>query len=147
MADWSAVRSAIASLCKVSGIKESTSTATQGVGQLPAVKITHVESLSISDYYGTGGRGAGFEARMAKISGELLLNKPGTVGAAMINLEPYMEALYVAFRTGFHLGLSYVQDCWLDSVDAGQFSYGGADYPGAKLTFFVVVRESVTRVA
>lgn len=150
MADWTAIRVAIAALCKVPGIRESTATATAGVGMLPGIKITHVESLSITDYYGTGGRGAGFEARMAKISGELLLPKPGSVGSAMSALEPYMEALYVAFRTGFHLGSplnNYVQDCWLDSADAGEFQYGGIGYPGAKLTFYVVIRESVTRTA
>ena len=147
MADWTGIRAAIAATAAaVSGIEEGTSTDLSNVVLTPCVKITHVESAIIDD--SGGGRGAGFEARLATIRGELVVAKTADIGRAMPNVETYCEDLTVAYRTGLQLGYTgVVQDSWLDSWEAGDLEYGGVTYAGASLTFKVKVRENVTRTA
>src|SRR3989304_2710683 len=74
-------RSAIAAQCAaVSGIREGPSTKLSGATLFPCVKVEQVLEISIDN--SRGGRGAGYEARIARIGGKLLGVKAADVGRA-----------------------------------------------------------------
>ena len=147
MADWSGIRAAIATqMSAAPSIRESTSTKLSGVGMLPAVKV---EVLAYLDINGSrGGRGAGFEARMARITGKLLVSKASDVGRAQPAAETAVEELFVAARTGLRLGYStIVEDSWLESASVGTVEFAGVPFYGADLTWLVEVIEPATRTS
>lgn len=143
MADWSVIRAAIAAkAANVAGINEGTSTSLTGIGELPSIKVTHVEKVDMTD------RGAGYEYREGTVRGELICAKPGTIGDAQQSVESLCELLTIEFRTGVQLGYAgTVQDCALTAWEMATITYGATEYPGASLTWLVRVRENVTRAA
>jgi hypothetical protein len=147
MADWAAIRAAIATqMGAASSVKESLSTEATGVGSVPTVRVLHTESIEVDDE--SGGRGAGFESRIAIIKGLLLVEQSSDVGRAVDACEPIIEELFAAARLGIKLGYPMiVSDSWLDAAEVGDITFGGADWIGAGLTWVVKVREPVTRSA
>ena len=147
MADWAGIRAALAAQAgTAAGIREATSTALSGAGMLPAVKVERVTSLEINA--SRGGRGAGFEARIARIAGKLLVAKAADVGRSQVEAEGYVEALFVAGRTGLRLGYpTIVEDSWLDSARSGSQTFGEVECYGADLEWVVKTMESVERTS
>lgn len=145
MADWAGIRAAIATqMDAAASLRESTSTSLSGVGMLPAVKVERVSSLEIND--ARGGRGAGFEARIARVAGKLLMSRAADVGRAQVDVEGVVEELFVAARTGLRLGYStIVEDSWLDKADIGEVEFGGGTYYGADLEWVVKTMEVAER--
>ena len=145
--DWSGIRAALATQAgTAAGIREATSTKLSGVGMLPTVKVEGITSLEIYDQ--RGGRGAGFEYRLARIAGKLLVASQADVGRNQVDTETYVERLFVAARTGLRLGYAtIVEDSWLDTARIGQQEYGGDQFHGADLEWIVKVMESVERTA
>lgn len=147
MADWAAIRAAIATQAgTAAGIREATSTNLSGVGMLPTVKVERIVSLDIND--ARGGRGAGFESRIARIAGKLLVASASDIGRAQVDAETYVERLFAAARTGILLGYAgTVEDSWLASASLGFQTVGEESYYGADLEWVVKVMESVERTA
>jgi hypothetical protein len=147
MADWSGIRAALATQMGLAeGIRESTSTKLSGFGMLPTVKVEGITSLEIYDQ--RGGRGAGFEYRIARIAGKLLVATAADIGRTQVTTETYVERLFVAARTGLKLGYpTVVEDSWLDSARVGQQEYGGKQLHGADLEWIVKVMETVERTS
>ena len=147
MADWSAIRAALAAQSALaSGIREATSTRLSVIGMLPSVKVEAVTSLEINT--ARGGRGMGFEARIAHIAGKLLVSSAADVGRTQIDTEALVERLFEQARTGLRLGFpAAVEDSWLDIASIGPQSYGGQELHGADLEWVVKVMEEVTRTA
>lgn len=149
--DWTGIRAAIAASCATApSIREATHLKLGGVGKLPAVKVTEIESIVIDDDRG-GRSGLNFEARRAVIKGELILPKPSDIGRTLVDLETCIEELFVVARGatghGFLLGMStVVRDSWLEQAEVGDMDYG-EHYPGADLTWIVLIDEkAITRV-
>lgn len=147
MADWSGIRAAIATQYgTVSALRESTSTDLSQAGMLPALKVERVSSIELNA--GRGGRGAGFEARLARVAGKLLMSRAADIGRAQVDVEAVVEDLYEAARTGLRLGYSgIVEDSWLDRVEIGEVEFGGVTYYGADLEWVVEIIEEVTRTS
>ena len=151
MADWSGIRSAIAAQCAaISGIREGTSTKLSGATLFPCVKVEQVLEISIDN--SRGGRGAGYEARIARIGGKLLVAKAADVGRAQVTAETYVEELFVAARgtatNGMLLGYAtIVEDAWLQRAAMGQVTFGGEAYYGADLEWMARLMETATRTA
>jgi hypothetical protein len=147
MADWAGIRAAIATQAgTAAGIREATSTKLSVIGMLPAVKVERVSSLSIND--ARGGRGAGFESRIARIAGKLLVSSASDLGRAQTDAETLVELLYVAARTGLTLGFAtIVEDSWLDSAVLGMQEFGDQSLYGADLEWVVKTMESVERTS
>ena len=151
MADWSGIRSAIAAQCAaVSGIREGTSTKLSGATVLPCVKVEQVLEISIDT--SRGGRGTGYEARVARIGGKLLVGKAADVGRAQTTAETYVEELFVAARgtatNGMLLGYAtIVEDAWLLRAAMGEVTFAGEAYYGANLEWMVRTMETATRTA
>ena len=145
MANWSGIRAALATQASAAAsVRESTSTSLTNVGMLPAVKVERLSSLSIND--ARGGRGAGFESRIARVEGKLLVAKAADVGRSQIVAETVVEELFVAARTGLRLGYStIVEDSWLEEAAVGTVEFGGASFYGADLTWVVEVIETAVR--
>ena len=145
MADWSAIRAALATqMGLAASVRSSTSTDLSGAGMLPAVKVERMLSLSIND--ARGGRGAGFEARIARIEGKLIVASAADIGRNQVKAETTVEELFVAARTGLRLGYGgIVEDSWLESAEVGEVEFGGITYYGADLTWVVKVIEPATR--
>ena len=103
---------------------------------LPAVKVERISSLEINP--ARGGRGAGFEARVARVEGKLLVARASDVGRSQVVAEGVIEELFAAARSGLRLGYStIVEDSWLDVASMGEVAFGGSDYYGADLTWIV----------
>jgi hypothetical protein len=147
VADWAGIRAAIAAqMAQVSGVRESTATALSVVGMLPSVKVEAVTSIEIYD--ARGGRGAGFEYRLARVAGKLLVPSSADVGRTQTTTEAIVEAMFVRARTGLLLGYAgIVEDSWLDTARIGPQDYGGQTLHGADLEWVVKVMESVERTA
>lgn len=143
MADWSGIRAAIASnAMAVSGMREGTSTSLDSVGMLPAVKVTHVESVQMGD------RSMSQEYRQATVKGQLLVASPAGPGRAEVAMETLAEGLAVVYRKGIQLGFpTVVKDSWLDRWESGTFTYGDTTFNGADLTWIVQIRDEITRTA
>lgn len=143
MADFTDIRQALAArAATVAGIREATADLLSGVGELPAVKVTHVSEARTTE------RGPGYELRDLTVKGVLLCAKAADIGRAQATVEDLCELLTVAHRTTVLLGLAgYVQDSSLESWSLVETSFGGLDLPGADLTYRVVIREAVTRTA
>ena len=143
MADWYAIRSAIATkLGAVSGIESSSADDIDDAVITPAVVVTNVSNIDMVD------RGAGYEYREADVNGLLLVARTSDTGAAMASAEGLAEAITVAMRSGVQLGLTgVVQDSYLRLVRLGEVTVSGSAYVGATLAFRVAVRENVTRSA
>lgn len=140
--DWAAVRAALASLAAgASGIREATSTNLTVVTITPCVKVTHVSESQTTD------RGMGYEFRTSTVRGHLLVAQVSDVGRAIASVEEMAENLVVAHRTGVKLGIQQVQDSYLESWEAGSYTYNGIEYAGAGLVYKVLTRENVTRTA
>jgi hypothetical protein len=147
MADWTGIRSAIAAqMALAAGIRESTSTRLSVVGMLPAVKVEAVISIEILD--SRGGRGAGFESRVARIAGKLLVPSASDVGRNQVDTETLVELLFAQARIGLRLGFpTIVEDSWLDVARIGPQEYGDQTLHGADLEWVVRVMESVERTS
>jgi hypothetical protein len=147
MADWAGIRAALAAQAGTAvGIREATSTSLSGVGMLPCVKVERLISLDIND--ARGGRGAGFESRIARVAGKLLVATAADIGRAQTVAEGYVEALFVAARTGLLLGYAgTVEDSWLANASLGFQTFGDETYYGADLEWVVKTIESVERTA
>jgi hypothetical protein len=147
MADWNGVRVAIAAQAATAeGIREATATKLSVIGMLPSVKVENVTSIEINN--DRGGRGAGFEARIARIAGKLLVANAADIGRTQADTELYVERLFAAARTGLRLGYAgTVEDSWLDSAAIGPQEYGDQTFHGADLEWVVKVIESVTRTS
>jgi hypothetical protein len=146
MADWAAIRAAIATqMGLAAGVRDSSST-NFSIGMLPAVKVERISSLEIYD--ARGGRGAGFEYRLARVEGKLLVATAADKGRAQVQAETVVEALFVAARTGLRLGYpGIVEDSWLDTASFGMQEFGGSELYGADLTWIVKVMETATRTS
>lgn len=147
MADWSGVRAALATqMDTAASVRSSSSTDLSRVGMLPAVKVERISSLSIND--SRGGRGAGFESRIARIAGKLIVASAADVGRNQVAAETTVEELFVAARTGLRLGYGgTVEDSWLESASLGEVEWGGITYYGADLTWVVEVIETAERTS
>ena len=147
MADWNGIRVALAAQAgTATGIREATATKLSVIGMLPSVKVENVTSIEINDE--RGGRGAGFESRIARIAGKLLVAYAADVGRTQADTELYVERLFEAARTGLRLGYAgIVEDSWLDVARIGPQEYGDQTLHGADLEWVVKVIESVTRTS
>ena len=147
MADWNAVRVALAAqAATAAGIREATATKLSVIGMLPSVKVENVTSIEIND--ARGGRGAGFESRIARIAGKLLVANSADVGRTLADTEGYVELLFAAARTGLRLGMAgTVEDSWLAIARIGPQEFGDQTFHGADLEWVVKVIESVTRTS
>ena len=143
MADWSAIKAAIATQCGyVSGIKHSSSTNLDSAPVTPAVIITHVSSLDATD------RGLGYEYREVEVAGVLVVSTSAGTGTAMSTADGLVESIFTEFRNGTLLGYpGTVQDSYLKTATADEIEVGSIKYEGYRLRFYVAVRESVTRYA
>ena len=141
MADWHAVRAAIATkLGAVSGVESASADSIDNAPSTPAVLITNVSTLDMT------ARGPGCEYREADINGLLLVARTADTGTAMQTAEDLAEAITVAMRTDVQLGyVGIVQDSYVRLMQLGEVTVGGIAYVGASMTFRVAVRENVTR--
>jgi hypothetical protein len=145
MADWSAIRAALASQMDTASVRESSST-NFTIGMLPCVKVERISEIEI--WEARGGRGAGFEYRLARIEGKLLVSSSKDLGRAQVDAEGIVEELFVAARTGLRLGFpGIVEDSWLDSASLGMQEFAGSELYGADLRWIVKVMETATRTS
>lgn len=141
MADWNAIKAAVATKSKVTGVNQSTSTALEGAPDTPAVFISHFSDFTVTT------RGIGWELVDVSITGYLVLSRAPGLGVAMDEANDILERIRVAMRTGTYLGMEgTVQDSSLASAqESSDIDIAGIQYVGFTLAYLVRVRENVTR--
>ena len=111
------------------------------IGSLPAIKVVSATTVAINE--GRGGRNfAQTESREVRVVGVLLVDASAGKNHAIARAEPYVEGAFAACRTGFGLGLDYVEDSWLDSAEIGEVDYLGETFHGAVLNWVIWVRQT-----
>ena len=141
--DLAGIKAAIATKLLVSGVNSSTSTDLEGLGELPAVKVTGITHFDVDASFGMQ------EFLNLDINVDLLIQRPGPITNAITLSDSIIPALLLAARTDVDLGYpAVVKHSWLESGDVGEMEYAGEKVFGAKMTYRVEVWQSdITRTA